>query len=154
MLYLGIILGLVTALLMAIDTYMNKELMNNTSPLLHSGYRILFVIPYLLIAALFNWNFNIKCIYMLLIYGVNEVINIIFHQKAINKLNIVHDEMLSKSNVLFIYLISLLLYEGSFNTYGLLSIILFTLGMIFTIDFKSLKIIKKVRISTNFIFNL
>lgn len=137
--YIGILLGLLTAILQGVDTYLNKDLMNNVTAYEHSAYRIIFVIPYFIIAALLNWNFNIDAIPYLLIFGLIESLNIVFHQLSIKSLNPVHNEMLSKSNVIFVYIFSIILVEESIKTSGIISIVLFALGMLMTIDFSNIK---------------
>lgn len=138
MLAVGIILGITTALLKGIDTMMNKSLMGTTSAIDHSLYRIIFVIPYLGIAALINWNLQKECIVPLIAYGVIEAVNILFHQYAIKSLNPVHAEMLSKSKSLLAYILSLVLLIESVSISGVCGIILFLAGMLLTIDYKSL----------------
>ena len=109
MLFLGIFLGIITALFKGIDTTMNKSLMGNASAIEHSLYRIVFVTPVLLIAALLHWHMSIEASWWLLLYGLLEAANILLHQMAIKSINVVHAEIMSKSKSLMTYIVSLFL---------------------------------------------
>lgn len=136
MLALGLLLGIITALFKAIDTMMNKSLMGNTSPIEHSLYRIVFVIPFLFLSACFNWNIRADAILPLIVYGGIEAVNILFHQLAIKSLNPIHAEVLSKSKALFTYVIGIVLTVQSVSVDGVAGVLIFILGMLFSIDFK------------------
>ncbi len=135
---LGVIFGVFVAITKGIDTSINKSLMGTTSAIDHSLYRILFVTPVLFIAALFHWQISVASIGWLLAYGGLETVNILTHQLAIKSLNSVHAEILSKSKSLTTYILSLILVVESVSVKGVLGIVIFTAGMLITIDFKEL----------------
>lgn len=136
---IGILLGIATATLKGIDTIMNKAIMGNVAAINHSLYRILFVMPVLLAAALFHWHFERVAIIWLLIYGLLEAVNILFHQIAIKNVSSVHVELLSKSKSLMTYIVSLILVTESISIHGIFGMIIFTYAVYLTIDFSLLK---------------
>lgn len=139
MLYiLGIAFGVLTAILKGVDTSINKSLMGNTSAIDHSLYRIIFVTPVLLVAALFHWQISVDSLLLLGLYGLLEAGNILAHQFAIKSLNSVHAEILSKSKSLTTYILSIILVVESVSVKGILGIVIFTAGMLITIDFKTI----------------
>lgn len=141
MLYgIGILLGILTAVLKGIDTVMNKSLMDDeTSAIAHSLYRILFVTPILFVAALLHWTLSVKAIWWIVLYGLLEAANILLHQYAIKLIQPVYAELLSKSKALTTYLLSLILVIESVSVKGVLGVCVFMIGMFVTIDFKALK---------------
>lgn len=133
---LGIIFGIFVAILNSIDTLMNKSLMSKTSATVHSILRILFVIPYLGAVAFLNWNIEKESIPLLIIYGVIESLNILCHQLAIKSLNPIHAEIVSKSKVFFVYIISIFFIIESISIGGIIGLVLFFIGLLLTIDYK------------------
>lgn len=139
MLYvLGIVFGIFVAITKGIDTSINKSLMGTTSAIEHSLYRIIFVTPVLFVAALFHWKISVSSIWWLFVYGLLETVNILAHQLAIKSLNSVHAEILSKAKSLTTYILSLILVVESVSVKGVMGILIFTVGMLVTIDFKEL----------------
>ena len=133
----GIILGLIIALLKAIDSIMNKSIMENTSPIHHSIYRIIFVSPILLIAALANWQIQLdKVWHFVLLYGVIEAVNILFHQKAIKAGNLVFIELLSRSKTIFALIVSFVFVIDTPSPLAVLGIVVFTIATYFTVTNK------------------
>lgn len=153
MYFLGIFLGIITAIFKGIDTSMNKSLMGNTSAIEHSLYRIIFVTPVLFIAALLNWHMSGAALNWLLLYGMLEAFNILFHQMAIKSINVVHAEILSKSKSLMTYIVSIILIIESVSLKGSLGVLIFTIGMLITIDFKKLNA-KKFSTFRGYIYEL
>ena len=130
----GILLGLIIALLKAIDSIMNKSIMENASPIHHSIYRIIFVSPILLIAALVNWHIQLdKVWHFVLLYGVIEAVNILFHQKAIKAGNLVFIELLSRSKTIFALILSFVLVIDTPSTLAVVGIVVFTIATYFTV---------------------
>ena len=130
----GILLGLIIALLKAMDSIMNKSIMDNISPIHHSIYRIIFVSPILLIAALANWHIQLdKVWHLVLQYGVIEAVNILFHQKAIKVGNLVFIELLSRSKTIFALVLSFVLVIDTPSTLAVVGIIVFTIATYFTV---------------------
>lgn len=133
----GILLGLVIALLKAIDSIMNKSIMENTSPIHHSIYRIIFVSPFLLLAALMNWQIQLdKVWHFVLLYGIIEAVNILFHQKAIKAGNLVFIELLSRSKTIFALILSFVLVIDTPSPLAVIGILLFTVATYFTVTKK------------------
>ena len=133
----GILLGLIIALLKAMDSIMNKSIMEATSPIHHSIYRILFVSPILLVAALFNWQIQLdKVWHFVVLYGVIEAVNILFHQKAIKAGNLVFIELLSRSKTIFALILSFVLVIDTPSALAVGGIIVFTIATYFTVTKK------------------
>lgn len=133
----GILLGLIIALLKAMDSIMNKSIMESTSPIHHSIYRILFVSPILLVAALFNWQIRLdKVWHFVVLYGVIEAVNILFHQKAIKAGNLVFIELLSRSKTIFALILSFVLVIDTPSALAVVGIIVFTIATYFTVTKK------------------
>ncbi len=133
---LGILFGIAVALLKAFDTLMNKKVMKDISPVHHSLYRILFVTPILLVAALFNWKLDLqKAVWVLLMYGGLEAFNILFHQMAIQKANVVHIELLSKSKIILALIVSFVLGIDALSGPAIAGIAIFTAGTVLVINF-------------------
>lgn len=130
----GILLGLIIALLKAMDSIMNKSIMENMSPIHHSIYRIIFVSPILLIAALANWHIQLdKVWHLVLLYGVIEAVNILFHQKAIKAGNLVFIELLSRSKTIFALILSFVLVIDTPSPWAVAGIVVFTIATYFTV---------------------
>ena len=130
----GILLGLIIALLKAMDSIMNKSIMENVSPIHHSIYRIIFVSPILLVAALVNWQIQLdKVWHLVLLYGVIEAVNILFHQKAIKAGNLVFIELLSRSKTIFALVLSFVLVIDTPSTLAVVGIVVFTIATYFTV---------------------
>ena len=135
---IGIMLGVLTALCKAGDTIINKDIMGEISPIEHSLYRIVFVLPVLGIASIFNWHLEKDALGLLFVYGILEVINILFHQMAVKELKPIYAELISKSKTITTYIVSLIMMIESVSLGGVLGVIIFMVGIIITIDFSSL----------------
>lgn len=135
---IGISLGILVAILNGIDTSMNKSLMGSVSAIEHSLYRILFVTPVLLVAALFHWQISMESVWLLILYCLLEAGNILTHQLAIKSLNVIHAEILSKTKSLTTYILGLILVVESVSVKGVCGIVVFTAGLLITIDFKTI----------------
>ena len=136
MLY-GIILGILVAILKGVDTIFNKSLSKDKTIELHSFYCILFTIPFLLCMSLCNWKLDIVSTPFLFMYSFFEMLNIYYHQKAIKILNPVHTEILSKSKIWFVYILSIFFLIESVSVSGFVTVILFVASVIIGIDFKN-----------------
>ena len=134
MFYIGITFAVLCALSKALDALFNKDIMKNQSAGEHSVFRIIFVLPVLLIFALFNWNFQIDIIWWLLLYGVLESINILAHQLAIKKSNPFHVEIISKSKVIFTLIVSFVLVIDTLTLLKTIGIAVFMIGAVLSIN--------------------
>ncbi len=133
---LGIVFGITVAVLKAFDTLINKKVMRDVSAVNHSIYRILFVMPILGVAAIFNWKFDFqRAIIPLLIFGVLEAFNILLHQTAIKKANVVHIELLSKSKIILALIVSFVLGIDRLSWLAVGGIAIFTAGTVLAINF-------------------
>ncbi len=134
---LGVLLAVLCALSKAIDTLINKSVMRDISATNHTLYRIIFVTPILLVAALFNWQLKAESIVYILIYGLLEAVNIFAHQLAVKKSNPLHIEMISKSKVVFTLIISFVLVIDTLSFWSTLGIVVFMAGTVLTINFQN-----------------
>ncbi len=134
---IGILFAVLCALSKAIDTLLNKNVMRNVSAANHAIYRIVFVTPVLLIAALLNWQLDWSCLPYVLLYGVLESINIFSHQLAVKKSNPLHIEIISKSKVIFTLIISFVLAIDRLSLWSTVGIAVFMVGTVLTINFQS-----------------
>lgn len=134
---LGVLLAVLCALSKAIDTLINKSVMRNVSAANHTLYRIIFVTPILLVAALFNWQLKAESIIFILIYGLLEAVNIFSHQLAVKRSNPLHIEMISKSKVIFTLIISFVLVIDTLSFWKTVGIIVFMTGAVLTINFQN-----------------
>lgn len=133
----GILFAIGACVLSSIDTLINKDIMSNNSSKVHSILRILFVMPVLLIAALFDWHITPNAILWLCVYGVLEAINIFFHQTAIKVSNPLHIDLISKSKVLLVLIISFVLGIDSLSLLSSIFIVVFVIGTVLTINFQT-----------------
>jgi len=134
---LGLIFAVLCALSKAVDTFINKDVMRNQSATNHVFYRIIFVTPILFIASLFNWDFNVKVIWYLLLFGLLEAINIFCHQTAIKKSNSLHIELVSKSKVIFALIVSFVLAIDKLSFWKIIGIAVFMIGAVMSINFQN-----------------
>ncbi len=134
---LGLCFAVLCALSKAIDTLMNKSVMRHTSAKNHAIYRIIFVTPILLVAALFNWQFTAESIAYILVYGVLEAVNIFAHQLAVKKSNPLHIETISKSKIIFTLIVSFVLAIDTLTLWPSVGIAVFMIGAVLTINFQS-----------------
>ena len=134
---IGILFAVLCALSKAIDTLLNKSVMRDVSATNHTIYRIAFVTPVLLIAALFNWELKIECIPYVLAYGILEAVNIFTHQLAVKKSNPLHIEIISKSKVIFTLILSFVLAIDRLSFWSTVGIGVFMAGTVLTINFQS-----------------
>lgn len=134
---IGIIFAVLCALSKAIDTLINKDVMRNVSATNHTLYRILFVMPVLLVAALFNWRLTSESIPYILIYGVLEAVNVFTHQLAVKNSNSLHIEIISKSKVIFTLIVSFILMMDTLSLASTMGIVVFLSGAIMTINFQN-----------------
>lgn len=134
---IGILFAVLCALSKAIDTLLNKSVMRQVSATNHAIYRIIFVTPVLLIAALFNWHIDLNCLPYVLVYGVLESINIFTHQLAVKKSNPLHIEIISKSKVIFTLIISFVLAIDRLSLWSTIGIAVFMAGTVLTINFQN-----------------
>lgn len=134
---LGVLLAVLCALSKAIDTLINKSVMRDVSAANHTLYRIIFVTPILLVAALFNWQLKAESIIFILIYGLLEAVNIFSHQLAVKRSNPLHIEMISKSKVIFTLIISFVLVIDTLSFWKTVGIIVFMTGAVLTINFQN-----------------
>ena len=134
MIELGIVFAILCAVTKAIDTLINKNVMQNQSAINHSFFRIIFVAPVLFIASLFHWHFEAGVWWYLIIYGVLEAINIVCHQQAVKKSNPLHIEIISKSKVLFAIIVSFVLMIDRLTLWSTLGIIVFVTGTVLAIN--------------------
>lgn len=138
MIILGIIFGIIIAIMRAVDVFICKNLIKNKDASFHSFCCIIFCIPFLFITALFNWKLELSIIMYVFLYGIIEAVNIFFHQQAIKYLEPVSVEILSKTKTLLVYIISLILVIESISISGIFGIIIFTIGIFLTVDYSSL----------------
>lgn len=134
---IGITFAVLCALSKAIDTLINKDVMRNVSATNHSLYRIIFVTPVLLVAALFNWRLTAESVPYILIYGILEAINIFAHQLAVKKSDSLHVEIISKSKVIFTLIISFVLMIDTLSLGSTVGIAVFMIGTVMTINFQN-----------------
>ena len=134
MLGIGVLFAVLCAFAKALDTLMNKDVMQTQSATHHSIYRIIFVSPVLLIASLMHWNFQKEAIGYLILYGILEVVNILCHQRAVKTSNPLHIEILSKSKVFFALILSFVLMIDTLSLYSTLGIIVFMVGAVLSIN--------------------
>ncbi len=134
---LGILFAVLCALSKAIDTLINKSVMRNISATNHTIYRIIFVTPILMVAALFNWQLKAECIFYIVLYGLLEAVNILTHQLAVKKSNPLHVEIISKSKVIFTLIVSFVLMIDTLSLWSTVGIIVFMSGTVLTINFQN-----------------
>lgn len=134
---IGITFAVLCALAKAIDTLVNKDVMRNVSAANHTLYRIIFVLPVLFVAAIFNWQLKAECIPYVLVYGVLEAVNIFAHQLAVKKSNSLHIDMISKSKVVFTLILSFVLMVDTLSLLSTLGIAVFMIGTVMTINFQN-----------------
>ncbi len=134
---IGILFAVLCALSKAIDTLINKDVMRNISATNHSLYRIMFVTPVLLVAALLNWRLAVESIPYILIYGVLEAVNVFAHQLAVKKSDSLHIEMISKSKVVFTLILSFVLMIDTLSFGSTMGIAVFMIGTVMTINFQN-----------------
>ncbi len=134
---LGVLLAVLCAVSKAIDTLINKSVMRNIPAVQHTLYRIIFVTPILLVAALFNWKLELGGIIYILIYGLLEAVNIFAHQLAVKKSNPLHIEMISKSKVVLTLIVSFVLVIDTLSFWSTLGIVVFMAGTVLTINFQN-----------------
>ncbi len=134
---LGLFFAVLCALTKAIDTYINKDVMLNQSATNHAFYRIIFVTPILMIAAIIHWEFSPGVIWYLLLFGALEAVNILCHQLAIKKSNPLHVELISKSKVIFVLIVSFVLVIDKLSFWKIIGIVIFTIGAVLTINFQN-----------------
>lgn len=137
MIALGLLFALLCAITKAIDTLINKSVMENQSAVQHSLLRIVFVTPVLLIAAVLNWKLEAGVWWYLLLYGLLEAVNIYCHQLAVKKSEPLHIEIISKSKVIFVLIVSFLLGIDRLSWQSTLGIAVFMAGTVLTINFQN-----------------
>ncbi len=137
MIVLGLVFAVLCAVCKAVDTFINKDVMRNQSAINHVFYRIIFVIPILLIASLFNWQLNANVVWYLLVFGLLEAVNILCHQFAIKKSNPLHIELVSKSKVIFVLIVSFVLAIDQLTFWKIIGISVFMIGAVLTINFQN-----------------
>ena len=133
---IGILFAVLCALSKAIDTLLNKSVMRSVSAANHAIYRIVFVTPVLLIAALFNWRLEVACLPYVLLYGILESINIFSHQLAVKRSNPLHIEIVSKSKIIFTLILSFVLMIDQLSFWSTIGIAVFMIGTVLTINFQ------------------
>lgn len=134
---LGVLFAVLCALSKAIDTLINKSVMRNVSAANHTLYRIIFVTPILLVAALFNWQLKAESLVYILLYGLLEAVNIFAHQLAVKRSNPLHIEMISKSKVIFTLIVSFVLVIDTLSFRNAIGIAVFMIGAVLTINFQN-----------------
>ncbi len=134
---IGVLFAVLCALSKAIDTLINKDVMRNISATNHSLYRIMFVTPVLLVAALLHWHLAVESIPYILIYGVLEAVNVFAHQLAVKKSDSLHIEMISKSKVVFTLIVSFVLMIDTLSFGSTMGIAVFMIGTVMTINFQN-----------------
>ena len=134
---LGLLFALLDSLSKAIDTLLNKSIMRTRSAGEHAVLRIVFVIPLLFAASLFNWSFKRGCVVYLLAYGLLEAVNILFHQLAVKRSNPLHSELISKSKVRFAMAMAFVLTSDTLSFVSVVGIIVFVAGAVLTINYQS-----------------
>ncbi|MBQ2733484.1 MAG: EamA family transporter [Clostridia bacterium] len=134
---LGFLFALFDSFSKAVDTLLNKKIMRTRSAEEHTVLRLLFVIPILFIASLFNWRLDSACIGYILLYGVLEAVNIFCHQLAVKHSNAVHVEMIAKSKVLLAMIVSFVLVIDTLSLGGVIGIAVFVVGTVLTINFQT-----------------
>lgn len=133
----GILFALIASLLSSLDIFLSKHITTSVSPKIHAILRIIFVIPILGIVSIFNWKLTKNAFPFLIIYGLLEAINIVCHQIAIKKGNPFQIELISKSKILLVLIVSILIGIDQLSIMASLAIILFTCGTILTINSSS-----------------
>lgn len=134
---IGITFAVLCAISKAIDTLVNKDVTRNISTTNHTLYRIIFVTPVLLIAALLNWRLTAQSIPYMLIYGVLEAVNIFTHQMALKRSDSLHIEIISKSKVIFTLILSFVLMIDTLSVASTIGIGVFMIGTVMTINFQN-----------------
>lgn len=136
---IGILFAVLCAATKAIDTLINKDVMQQQSVVHHAFYRIIFVSPVLLLASLFHWQFRIEVMGYLILYGILEAVNIYAHQLAVKKSNALHIEIISKSKVIFTLIVSFVLVIDKLSFWNTIGIIIFMAGTVLTINIQNRK---------------
>ena len=133
---LGLIFAVLCAAAKAADTLINKQVMKNTPVTEHILLRIIFVCPILFAASVFNWHIEAGAMWYLLAYGVLEAINICAHQFAVKRSDPLHVEIVSKSKVFFVLILSIVLMVDTLSLWSTVGIAVFMCGVTMTINFR------------------
>ena len=137
MITVGLLLAVLCAACKAVDTLINKDVMQQQSVINHIFYRIIFATPILLVAALMNWKLEPGVFWYMILYGVLEAVNIFCHQFAVKKSDPLHIEIISKSKVIFVLILSFLLSIDTLTFWSTMGIAVFMIGVVLTINFQN-----------------
>jgi len=136
----GVGLAFLLTLTKVIDTLLNKKIVISGDPIKHSMNRIIIVMPILLVFALGNWHLEREAWWWILFYSLFECFNILFHQSSLKYLKAYTADVISKSKVIMVLIISIGLGVSSFNWYVVIGTFIFFFGLILILDrFKSLE---------------
>ena len=139
MIYYGILLAIIMATVNGIDTVLNKICLKKLNGINHTFVRLITLLPVLLIIALFNWKIDLNSWPLLLLYTLLELINIVCHLCSVKIIDPTANEIVSKSKIIFVYLLGLILATEIFNVIDLIGIIIFVFAIYLTVDFSKLK---------------
>lgn len=132
---LGIVLAFIMTLSKVIDTIINKRIVETSDPVKHSMNRIIIVMPILMIFALSNWYISSKAILLIVLFGLVECFNIVFHQASLKYLKTYTADIISKSKVILVLVIAIGLGISDLNLFIIGGTFIFFFGVILIIDF-------------------
>ena len=130
----GVLLAFIMTFAKVLDTLLNKKIMVDIDPKLHSLYRIIFVSPILLFAALLNWQLSYEAIILITIYSVFEAFNILFHQMSLSKVEPELVDLISKSKILTVLIFGVAFSLEKIELHSVIGSILFVAGIILMMD--------------------
>lgn len=132
----GLLCAILCAFAKAIDVLINKSVMQQQTAVQHCLLRIAFVTPVLLVAALMNWKLEKGVLGYVLLYGVLEAVNIFCHQTAVKRSEPLHIELVSKSKIFFVLIVSFVLGIDRLTPASTLGIAVFMAGTVLTVNFQ------------------
>lgn len=136
----GLILGCIIVVLKVMDIFLNKKVMLNVKPKNHTMYRIIFVMPFLLVAAIINWELKEEAYGLLLLYSIAEAFNILFYQWSLSKLEPEVSELIAQSKIIMVLLVGIGMGLEQPTMLQIIGAILFIFGVILILELR----IKKV----------
>ena len=136
MIGIGLLCAFACAFAKAVDVLINKAVMENQSAVQHSLLRILFVTPVLMVAALLHWKLEKGVLGYVLLYGILEAVNIFCHQTAVKRSEPLHIELLSKSKIFFVLIVSFVVGIDRLTPASTLGIAIFMAGTVLTVNFQ------------------
>lgn len=134
---LGLVFAVLCAIAKAADTLVNKRVMRDTPVVEHIFWRIIFVTPILFLASAFNWHFESGALWYLFGYGALEAVNIAAHQFAVKRTDPLSVEIVSKSKVIFVLIVSCVLMVDRLSLASSVGIAVFMAGAVMSINYKA-----------------